>query len=349
MISFTKHLLRLSLFATFTLFLFACGNQTEVAVQPTATHTPPPSQTPTHAATATPLPTDTATPTPTESPLPTNTATPLPSPTATATATEPPVERVVVEEGGFSFLPFEDFLIDVQGPQVGITSRDDEILLFIATRQEETDESLQEILDAFVAAVSVDMGEMTVSDPDTTTVDGVEGITADVTGLFLGDAMEGRITIVATSDSLTLFAFGLAVNGRWQDEGIPMFEAVLNSISFTTAETTTEDEPPAEPVADFPLPIPVGEPAAEWNGLPIMPQAIAGEEGSGSYYFTVAATADEIQAFYQEEMERLGWSALGVGEGETGALLMIFQKETAVASVSILLFNENTMYVFLVR
>lgn len=254
----------------------------------------------------------------------------------------------MVEEGGFSFLPFEDFLVSVQGPQVGITSRDDEILLFIATSDESTNESLQDILDGFISVVSADMGEMTVSDSYSTTVAGVEGLTADVSGLFLGDAMEGRITIVSPSNSLTLFAFGLAVNGRWQDEGIPLFEAILNSISFSV-ETTTEDTPPAEPVTDFPLPIPTGEPASEWNGLPIMPQAIAGDEGSGSYYFTVAATADEIQAFYLEEMERLGWSSLGIGEGTTGALLMIFQKETAVASVSILLFNETTMYIFLVK
>ncbi|MCB9422622.1 MAG: hypothetical protein H6667_22660 [Ardenticatenaceae bacterium] len=332
-------------FALATALLSACGRQIEVSTVSTFTSTPKPSQTPTQTITSTP--TQTAIPKPTETPLPTHTETPVPTFTPTATATEPAVETIVVESG-FSFLPVSGFLVDVQPNQVGITSKDDEILVFMATSDEPTDISLQDTLDNFITNAGASMGELTANKSFTMTIGDVEGIAADVTGIFLGSDMEGRVAVVTPTESFTFFAFGLAVNNRWNDEGVSLFDNVITTISFIK-DPLPEDTGPTEPNADFLLPIPTGKPAAEWNGLPIMPQAIAGDEGEGSYYFTVEATAEEVEAFYEDEMQQLGWSLLGVGEGETGALLVIFQKESEVASISILLFNESTSYVFLVR
>ena len=239
-------------------------------------------------------------------------------------------------------------LVDVQPNQVGISSEDDEILLFIATSDEPTDNSLHETLDNFIANAGASMGDLTASESFTITIGDVEGIAADVTGIFLGDDMEGRVAVVTPTDSFTFFAFGLAVNNRWNDEGMSLFDNVITTISFSK-NTLPDDASPTEPNADFPLPIPTGKPAVEWNGLPIMPQARAGDEGEGSYYFTAEVTVEEVETFYESEMQQLGWSLLGVGEGENGTLLLIFQKGGAVASVSILLLNESTVYVFLVK
>jgi hypothetical protein len=342
-----KNLIVVLAFLLTIMLLPACGSQAEVSAVSSVTSTPQPSQTP--PPTIVPTSTQTPAPEPTETPLPTHTATPPPTSTAspTAMATEPAVERIVVESG-FSFQPMSGFLVDVQPNQVGITSEDDEILLFMATSDEPTDNSMQETLDNFIANAGASMGELTASESFTVTIGDVEGIAADVTGIFLGDDMEGRVAVVTPTDSFTFFAFGLAVNNRWGDEGLPLFENVITTISFSK-NTLPDDTSPTEPNADFPLPIPTGEPAVEWSGLPIMPQAIAGDEGEGSYYFTIEATFEEVETFYESEMQPLGWNLLGVGEGENGALLMIFQKEDAVASVSIMLLNESTVYVFLVR
>lgn len=342
-----KNLIVVLAFLLTIMVLPACGSQAEVSAVSTFTSTPQPSQTPT--STLVPTSTQTPSPEPTETPVPTHTATPPPTSTVppTATATEPVVETIVVESG-FSFQPMSGFLVDVQSNQVGITSEDDEILLFMATSDEPTDNSMQKTLDNFIANAGASMGELIASESYTVTIGDVEGIAADVTGIFLGDDMEGRVAVVTPTDSFTFFAFGLAVNNRWGDEGLPLFENVITTISFSK-NTVSDDTSPTEPNADFPLPIPTGEPAVEWSGLPIMPQAIAGDEGEGSYYFTVEATFEEVETFYESEMQPLGWNLLGVGEGENGALLMIFQKEDAVASISILLLNESTVYVFLVK
>lgn len=326
-----------------TMLLPACGSQAEVSAVSTITSTPQPSKTP--APTIVPMLTQTPMPTP----LPTHTATPLLTSTFTPAApiTEPAVETIVVESG-FSFQPVSGFLVDVQPNQVGITSEDDELLLFMATSDEPTDNSLQETLDIYIANAGASMGELTASESFTMTIGDVEGIAADVTGIFLGADLEGRVAVVTPTDSFTFFAFGFAVNSRWNDEGMSLFDDVITTISFSE-NTLPDDTSPTEPNADFPLPIPTGKPAVEWNGLPIMAQAIAGDEGEGSYYYTVEATVEEVETFYESEMQPLGWSQLGVGEGENGALLMIFQKDEVIVSVSILLLDESTAYVFLVK
>lgn len=342
-----KNLIVLLVFLLSIMLLPACGSQAEVSTVSTFTSTPQPSQTPI----PTIVPTSTQTPIPelTETPLPTHTATPLPTSTFTPTAiaTQPAVETIIVESG-FSFQPVSGFLVDVQPNQVGISSEDDEILLFIATSDEPTDNSLHETLDNFIANAGASMGDLTASESFTITIGDVEGIAADVTGIFLGDDMEGRVAVVTPTDSFTFFAFGLAVNNRWNDGGMSLFDNVISTILFSK-NTSPDDTSPTQPNADFPLPIPTGKPAVEWNGLPIMPQAIAGDEGEGSYYFTAEVTVEEVETFYESEMQQLGWSLLGVGEGENGTLLLIFQKGGAVASVSILLLNESTVYVFLVK
>lgn len=82
--------------------------------------------------------------------------------------------------------------------------------------------------------------------------------------------------------------------------------------------------------------MPEGEPAAEWQGVPVMPGAIAGRDDGDSYLFTIKASDKEIQAYYEKELRKLGWSLLGVGEGETANILLIFQKDGGTLSFAIL-------------
>ncbi|MCZ7672581.1 MAG: hypothetical protein M5U34_38365 [Chloroflexi bacterium] len=55
-------------------------------------------------------------------------------------------------------------------------------------------------------------------------------------------------------------------------------------------------------------------------------RAIAGEGDSGGYSFIIEATKDEIQSFYENELSNAGWEFLATGEGETGAIFMVFQR-----------------------
>ncbi len=104
-----------------------------------------------------------------------------------------------------------------------------------------------------------------------------------------------------------------------------------------------------ETPSDAGLRMPSGVPVSVWNGIPIMPNAIAGDGDSGSYYFTIAAPAKNIQAFYEAELGKLGWDMLAHGQGTTSAILLIFMKEGSTLSVAIIPRADNVMYVMLAK
>jgi hypothetical protein len=95
--------------------------------------------------------------------------------------------------------------------------------------------------------------------------------------------------------------------------------------------------------------MPSGKPEEEWEGIPIMPDAIAGEEDAANYIFTIEATPEEIQAFYEQKMSRLGWNLLGSGQGTTDALLLIFIKDAATFSIAVIPQPDGIALVMLVK
>ena len=80
-----------------------------------------------------------------------------------------------------------------------------------------------------------------------------------------------------------------------------------------------------------------------------MLNAIAGDGDSSSYSFTIMASADEVQDFYETELAGLGWNLFATGQGETDTLLLMFMKGTAILTVSIIPQPDGLMYVMLVK
>jgi hypothetical protein len=64
-----------------------------------------------------------------------------------------------------------------------------------------------------------------------------------------------------------------------------------------------------------------GQPASEWKGIPIMPGAVAGEGDEEGYVFTIRATPQQVQDYYQLELGKLGWPSLAQGDGESSTML----------------------------
>jgi len=94
---------------------------------------------------------------------------------------------------------------------------------------------------------------------------------------------------------------------------------------------------------------PQGAPVQDWRGIPIMPEAIAGQEFSenNTYSFKVNVTAQAVQEFYDEQLTALGWSqpfSFPV-EGEGG--LMVFRKEESSLAITITP-SEGSVVVLLV-
>jgi hypothetical protein len=81
---------------------------------------------------------------------------------------------------------------------------------------------------------------------------------------------------------------------------------------------------------------PSGTPVDQWNSIPVMPGAIAGQEFSASVYsYTVPGTTADVQQFYNQQMETLGWtSPFGFQVSEEGGI-MFFQKESEFLTITI--------------
>lgn len=81
---------------------------------------------------------------------------------------------------------------------------------------------------------------------------------------------------------------------------------------------------------------PSGTPVDQWNGIPVMSQATVGEEFSQSTYsYTVPVAATEVQQFYNQRMEELGWtSPFGFQVSEEGGI-MFYQREGEFVTITI--------------
>lgn len=95
---------------------------------------------------------------------------------------------------------------------------------------------------------------------------------------------------------------------------------------------------------------PQGAPAQEWKGVPIMPQATAGQEfnesGTSIYSFRASATTQEVQDFYKEKMAALGWEESLSMPGGTEGGFMAFQKDSSFLTI-VITTSDNSVVVLL--
>jgi hypothetical protein len=82
---------------------------------------------------------------------------------------------------------------------------------------------------------------------------------------------------------------------------------------------------------------PQGTPVQEWRGIPVMPQATAGQEFSenNSYSFKFVGTSQDVQNFYEEQLTALGWNQPFSIPIEAQGGLMTFSKENSTLLITI--------------
>jgi hypothetical protein len=104
-------------------------------------------------------------------------------------------------------------------------------------------------------------------------------------------------------------------------------DLAVDNISYVPAGNFTAPTQVVPETADL---IPQGAPLAEWQGVPVMPQALAGEDLGVFYIYSLTNSEtlfDEIVAFY----EAAGWEFLGAKEELT---VMAFQKDNLYLNIS---------------
>jgi len=134
--------------------------------------------------------------------------------------------------------------------------------------------------------------------------------------------------------SLILLAFTLAACSSFAQ---PTPTAVP-TLTFTVVPTLTPTNTPLPPTAT-----PEGQSASEWNGIPIMPDAIAGDGDEESYVFTIKATLQQIQEFYQLELGKLGWQLFAQEDGDSSLMLIFMNDASETLTVSIIVKGDQAL------
>jgi len=88
---------------------------------------------------------------------------------------------------------------------------------------------------------------------------------------------------------------------------------------------------------------PQGEPAKEWNGIPVMTQATAGQEfpDTKTYSFKATATVKDAEDFYNAEMVKLGWSSTISMPSSAQGTVLVFSKDSNLATITITLQGDT--------
>lgn len=80
---------------------------------------------------------------------------------------------------------------------------------------------------------------------------------------------------------------------------------------------------------------PQSPPLTEWNGIPIMPAAIAGSEMEGGIYsFKIEAPVEEITGFYEKSLTDLGWEK-GFSIPSDATAILLFTKGSQLLTITI--------------
>jgi len=119
---------------------------------------------------------------------------------------------------------------------------------------------------------------------------------------------------------------------------IETLAAMASQIPMETLESLPSAIPNVEKLFN-----PQGTPVSEWNGIPIMSQATAGQEfNEKTYSFKANVKVQEVYDFYNEKLASLGWSqSISMPVTDAGGLLA-FSKDDAVLTITIASTENST-------
>lgn len=88
---------------------------------------------------------------------------------------------------------------------------------------------------------------------------------------------------------------------------------------------------------------PTNPPLTEWNGIPVMPEAIAGDEQQGLYGYTIKVEVKAVLDFYTEKLPALGWSETFAVPESSGTAILLYEKGSQMLSVTVTTVNDHLL------
>jgi hypothetical protein len=168
------------------------------------------------------------------------------------------------EGGGFAFkkVPGYEFtetigILQMLAPDGNLNTGPGIVLMGGLNEVENTNEQILEKL-------MQDTKETTFAQSKSIVIDGVKGLSVEMSGTYQGDPIKGKMVVVMVSpkQQFTLMAF--SPSARW-NEIKPVVEAVVSSVTFFEANpeaVAAATEPLPEPTLEMPTKVPTKKPAA---------------------------------------------------------------------------------------
>lgn len=230
------HFIKKFVSLVFGLLLCSCSY-----VQPEPTATP----------TLTPIPTNTFTAVPTKTPSPTYTLTPTKTITPTFTYTPTAISAIefgeleIVPGGGFAFIPIVGYETEVEGSSVFMSDKKGTLIITLdGVTSYSGDQTKEEIIDEYLSKIAESgSGDFTKGESNFITIDSIEGVAFEISGVLFDSPLVGQAVIVTPSESQYLFALGISNTGqdkdRWEKEGKDVFLALLENIDFINTKDSS--------------------------------------------------------------------------------------------------------------
>lgn len=127
-----------------------------------------------------------------------------------------------------------------------------------------------------------------------------------------------------------------------QSIAVPTVASTAVPVLTPIASTKTPSSPTTTPDIMAQL-APEGQPASQWDGIPIMPGATTGEGDAEGYVFTVKATLQQIKEFYNLELGKLGWQPLSTDEEDASLTLMFMNNASATLTISVVTKGDEAL------
>ncbi len=176
-----------------------------------------------------------STPQPTATPQPTLTFTP--APTSISEIEVGDMVQLVVLQGFTIEIPFPLYYETEGDAAVFIVNEEDTLSMMFFSDEYDNTTPLLNVIDSFMTYLEKSEGtNLESGGSQTITIDGIEGVSVDVTGNFFGFSAEGMI--IAISPFPNTLVIGLAMSNLesderlWQSQHKTIFEGLLKSIQF---------------------------------------------------------------------------------------------------------------------
>jgi hypothetical protein len=151
---------------------------------------------------------------------------------------------------------------------------------------------------------------------------------------------------------IVLIVFVLACNFVIQPiDDVQNLAGTAESIASAFPIETLQALPSALPLetiqAGIPTANPQGTPLSEWNEIPIMSQATAGQEFNEGlvYSFKVNTSTQEVQDYYNNELANRGWSPTISLPGDENVAIMLFSKDSSFLTITVTFSDGESLVV----